>query len=180
MLPPAMDRDVAEEARVAASLFRPSSRPLFQPVEGQNDKEKRIVLLTQTDASTDRLQQLALELVSNITSGKRSGTTWAKPVALRTTSNITMALSAFRFDSTLGWIDSPSGAVASEVHIFSALAPAIFVPTARLEPIPAELALAVRTLAEVHAAVDLSSVLQGEAALLHAFARLMHNDEWLD
>lgn len=53
-LPPAADRDIAAEASVAASLFRPSSVPLFRPVEETHvdrQQQRRVVLLTHAAAS---------------------------------------------------------------------------------------------------------------------------------
>ena len=177
-LPPAADRDIAAEASVAASLFRPSSVPLFTPVNEEVDKpeQRRLVLLTRAGGD-DLYQQLVCEVVANITSGKRAGTTWAKPLALRSSSNATMNEAAYRFDPCIGWADH-SG-VPSTVHVFSQLAPTIFVPTETVEPVPSALALAVRTMAEAHGDAEALSLEAGaspfsssrESAMLHAFVR---------
>ncbi len=180
-LPPAADRDIAAEASIAASLFRPSSVPLFRPVDETNldRQQRRVALLTHLASPGTSFQQLACEVVADITSGKRLGTSWAKPLALRTSANATLAESAHRFDPCIGWIES---SVPSTIHIFSRLAPAIFVPSAKLEEAPAALALAVRSMTEAHADSGDDSNGYGfladghqhsDAAVLHAFVRLL-------
>lgn len=176
-LPPAADRDIAAEASVAASLFRPSSVPLFRPVEETHvdrQQQRRVVLLTHAAASG--FQELACEVVADITTGKRAGTTWAKPLALRTSANATLAIAAHRFDPCIGWTDEST--VPSTMHVFSQLAPAIFVPSAKLENAPAALALAVRCIAQAHAdagsdaddsGLPAAGRQRSESALLHAF-----------
>lgn len=98
---------------------------------------------------------MVAECIQHISTGNRAGTTWIKPLALRETRNATLARAAERFDPTLGWLRGHSesaSVVASRIHIFSPLAPAAFVPTARCDKVPVALGLAVRAMSEAHAA----------------------------
>lgn len=171
ILPPARLRDIAAEARVAAEAFRPSSVPLFQPIhDAAPPAPRELRLLTLV---TDDYRQLVGEVVSEITTGARAGTTWCKPLALRTTANVTLAQSAHRFDPTLGWCSGGDSAVPSEVHVFSPLAPAAFLPTARLEAVPPIIAAVVRSMSEACAADTQDQLVAGtpvsseDAAMLH-------------
>ena len=108
-----------------------------------------------------RCAQLVGELVQHITEGTRAGTSWVKPLALRTAQNATLACAAQEFDPTLGWCGEKGDgddAVPSRVHFFSPLAPAAFVPSSPLVPVPAPLALAVRTMSSVHTSAAEESV----------------------
>ena len=172
-LPAAAARDIAAEAIAAASLFRPSSAPLFASVVDAPAEPRRIVVSTFADAAC--YQQLASEVVSDVTSGARAGTTWLKPLALRTCSNATMAEAAERYDPVIGWT---GGSTLGDVHVFSSLAPAVFLPTNLLESAPPALALAVRSMSEVHAAAVADDLLAVDALFgappedsskLHAF-----------
>ena len=145
-LPPASHRNVAEEVRVAASL-RQSSR---LPAAADSAPSRPLKLIT---ISGQSYRQIVAELIQHC-EGKRAGTSWCKPVALRVSSNATLAEAAASYDPTLGWLDmrdeGRDSVVPSSVHIFSALAPAIFVPTGSLTDVPQMLALAVRTMCDAH------------------------------
>ena len=155
LLPPAGSRDIAAEASAAAAAFRPSSVPLFQPIHNAGAPAARpLVLLTLVG---EDFTQLVGEVVSEVTSGARAGTTWLRPLALRVTSNVTLAQSAFNYDPMLGWIggggeDSAATAVPSDIHLFSCLAPAAFIPSVMLESVPAALSSVVRSMSEAYAA----------------------------
>lgn len=103
---------------------------------------------------------MVAECIQHISTGNRAGTTWIKPLALREARNATLARAAERFDPTLGWLRDHSesasvesaSVVPSRIHIFSPLAPAAFVPTARCDKVPVALCLAVRAMSEAHAA----------------------------
>jgi len=177
-LPPAGTRDIVEEARVAAAAFRPSSVPLFQPVhDAAPPQPRRLVLLT---LESDAYRQLVSEVVTEVTSGARAGTTWCKPLALRETSNVTLAQAAHRFDPTLGWCSADgAGSVPSNVHVFTPLAPAAFLPTAQLEDAPPILAAVVRSMSDACEADTQDLLVSGapvtsmDAAKLHEFARAL-------
>ena len=69
------------------------------------------------------------EHVQNITKGNMAGSTWMKPLAIESQRNATVA----RFDPDLGFVAAEAGPSA-ELHLFSAAAPAAFVPTSLVRP----------------------------------------------
>ena len=177
---PGANRDIAAEASAAASLFRPSSVPLFQPV-GEADAPMRALAMVML-AANGSFHQLVAEIVSNVTSGSRRGTTWLKPLAVRTCANASAAAAAHKFDPLLGWTlldgDGSDAGPPSEVHVLSPLAPAAFVPTPLLEEVPPALAWVVRSLSEAHAAAAAEEMLEeglsfgappADSACVHAF-----------
>ena len=171
-LPPAAVRDVAAEAVAAASMLRKDVLPLT----GEPEKKPLVMIAVRAGA----YQQCIAELVQHCT-GKREGTSWVRPLALRRAANISVAVAAEAFDPTLGWLDSDVGE--STIHMFSALAPAAFVPTSRLCDVPPALAVAVRTLHQAHEATadDLVSadqpVSHNDYGVLQAFMALIANDD---
>jgi len=169
-LPPAASRELAAEVMAATSLLTRSSAKLAS----QQECETRSLILLSIRCEPS-FQQLAGEVISHISSGPRAGTSWLRPLALRTVSNVSLAMAAERFDPTIGWLGTrdadADGPVPSHLHLFSPLAPAIFVPTANAEEIPPATAIAIRSLSQAHAAaaeeahVDL--LRQSDAAAAH-------------
>lgn len=174
-LPPAAVRDIAAEASVAASRLRPSSVPLFRKEGTEPDAERRLAILTYDD----NLQhsQLVGEIISNVTTGARAGLTWSRPLALRLCTNATTARAAWAYDPCLGWSETSS--FDNEIYLFSKLAPAAFLPTELLQPVPPELALVVRSMSSAHAeAASTEDLLAGtmnalDHATLYDFMRLV-------
>lgn len=172
-LPPAASRELAAEVMAAASLLTRSSARLVAEQESQT---RSLILLSIRHEPS--FQQLAGEVISHISSGPRAGTSWVRPLALRTVSNVSLATAAERFDPTIGWLGTRDaeadgeGPVPSHLHLFSPLAPAIFVPTTSAEEVPPALGLAIRSLSQAHAAaaeeahVDL--LRQSDTAAAHA------------
>jgi len=181
-LPPSEERDVAEEARVAASLFRPSSVPLFKPVFEDETRSKEIVLVVVDDGQ--RYSQLVAELISDITTGSRAGTSWLRPLAMRLSENATLARAAHAYDATLGWLNAEvereeaEAVVPAVVHVFSPIVPAAFVQTEFLDrSVPPALAVAVRSMNDAHAAAASDALVHdaGEASLMAADAAALRN-----
>merc|ERR1711924_159458 len=79
-------------------------------------------------------------------------------------SNVSVAVAAERFDPVLGWLDTDVGG--GEVHVFSSLAPAAFLPTCHCTEVPPELCLAVRSLSEAHAASAAEDAAMGVAPIM--------------
>ena len=138
-LPPARERDVAAEALAAAAhVARRSGR---HPDDAPPSVPPRpLAILALNGDPVCRATVLVAEEVSVITSGRHNGTTWLKPLAMRSAPpGAPPAEPLARFD------DKRFG-----VHVFSSLAPAVFVPTARLRPASsAEVTLA-RAMTDAH------------------------------
>ena len=157
MLPPAVSgRDVAAEAIIAASLLRKDSRTMLSSPEQQL---RPLVMAVVCDST---FTCLVGELIQHVESGLRAGSSWIKPIAIRSAHNVSLAVRAEEYDCTLGWTQPSQDAAAqnvpssqdawSDVHLFSPLVHNAFIPTAELVDVPGELSLIVRTLAESHAA----------------------------
>ena len=83
-LPPAAARDVAAEAAAAASLLRKDVLPL----SGEESRVRPLIMLAvRTDS---HYAQLIGELVQHISSGRRAGSSWVRPLALRTAKNLSL------------------------------------------------------------------------------------------
>ena len=147
MLPPALaGRDMAAEAIAAASVLR-------KDVPVRQHEEQRSLIMAAVRADTYAV--LIGEVIQHITSGKRAGSTWIKPLALRSCSNVSLAVAQEHYDPTLGWVTSKEADASdssSYVRLFSPLAHNVFLPTDTLSDPPASLALVVRMMAESHAA----------------------------
>lgn len=175
-LPPAEIRDIAAEAITAASVFRPSSVPLYDVPEQRKEQAQLVLIMLVDEPSTAApFQQLVAEVVSNITSGKRAGSSWLRPLALRSSLNATMAQAAWEYDPCIGWCGSDDGSlvVPSNIHMFSRLAPDTFVSTSLLRPVPTALALAVRSMSEAHAdsCTDYETAATLDSTTIHMFMR---------
>ena len=173
-LPPAMQRDVAAEALAAAAAFRPSSVPLFRtPDQEASSSQHRSLLRLIYDDGEGVHVQFVGEIISNVTSGARAGTTWTRPLALKWSANSSLARAADAYDPLIGWC----GATNDVVYIFTKLAPAAFVPTQLVEAIPTPLALAVRSMSEAHADAAATDLLSGmspsDTSQLYSFMRLV-------
>lgn len=153
LLRPAFTRDLLAEVSAATSELQKDSSPQVS----KQESSRELVVLT---VRQEIYQQLIGELVSHITEGSRSGTSWFKPLALRSVANATLATAAELYDPTLGWlgaadeVDGVHNAVPSIIHIFSLAAPAVFVPTSTVETASLELAVVIRTLLEAHDLAD--------------------------
>lgn len=108
--------------------------------------------------------QLVAEEIGQISSGKHAGKSWLRPLAMRTCNCVSLATEAFRYDPALGWFsaegedggggekgDGKGSEFDSEVHVFSPLVPAVFLPTHLVGETGGSLALAVRMLCDAHA-----------------------------
>jgi hypothetical protein len=185
LLKPAV-RDIVAEANAAAALLRRDVLPLASS-SADATAQRQLVTISMRRGT---YQQLVGEVVSHITSGSRAGTTWLRPLALRSVANATLAAAAEKFDPSLGWLgskpDSDAAAdgegddgdgdiVPSHIYLFSALAPAAFIETGMLADAPPTLAVAVRTLHNAHDAAALEADFDDAAAhradhaALHSF-----------
>jgi len=126
----------------AANLLRRDVLPL-----AGEKAPKPLVMVTVRDGV---FQQCVGTLIDHVTSGNSAGTSWIRPLALRSAQNASLAVAAESYDPVIGWLNVDVGG--GSVHLFGPLAPAAFVPTAQCEPVPPALALAVRSLSEAHAA----------------------------
>lgn len=142
ILPPAPGRDIAAEAFAAVSVLRKD-----MPAASET-KQRPLVMAAVREGSI--YQVLVAEVIQEITQGSRAGTSWLKPLALRSAQNVTLAVAAEKFDPTLGWLGKTE-AVPSDVHLFSSmLCPNAFVQTSQLEVPPSELSILVRTMIDSH------------------------------
>jgi len=104
---------------------------------------------SQHEGST--VQTLVGEVVATHTSGRRQGTVKVRPTALRTCHG-TRARALLSLDPSLGWFHEPQ--VSSDVRVFAADAPAIYVPTSMTRAASASERTVVGLLRQTHDAVQ--------------------------
>lgn len=159
-LPPAAERNVVAEIMAAAEIAtRRSGRGAADRPENKETARSKPVRLVSVVVS-GVFQQLVADEIDQLTDGKHAGKTWLRPLAMRSCKNATAAADAFRYDPQLGWfVAEPDTGIAqgadvmsAEVHIFSPLVPAVFLPTSLVVPADPSLALTVRLLCDAHAA----------------------------
>lgn len=177
-LPPAARRDVAAEAIAASSLLRKDHPVLARDAAAAAKDTRPLAMLCFRDGS---FAQLVGEVIDHITSGRQAGKTWIRPLAIRQSSNVSLAIAAERFDPTIGWLDAQEGGVPSRLHIFSPLAPAAFVPTHQLEELPQALTLAIRTMSDAHASANAEAHLEAATQsddffMLQSFMRRLDDE----
>jgi len=141
LLSPAGSRDVAAEAVAEAARAR-----VVDPVKDKPAPLELRPLMTIV-ADGGAFRQLVAEEIQGFKQGPHAGETWLKPLALRSSKNATLARAAKKFDPSIGWLD---GAIDSELHLFSPLAPSFFLPTAKLSNATPLEATAVRLLQDTH------------------------------
>lgn len=145
-LPPAASRDLFAEAQVALRSTGASDRAATPPPPPP--------LLALSVVADGFFSTLVGEHVQNITSGNMAGATWMRPLAMKSERNATLGRAAADFDPAIGFMTRHAGETRPELHLFSADAPAAFVPTRLVRPAAGSEALAVRLMHEAHGSAD--------------------------
>ena len=146
-LPPAASRDLFAEVQAGVRSTGASDRAATPPPPPP--------LLALSVTSTDGFfSTLVGEHVQNITSGNMAGATWMRPLAMKSERNATLGRAAATYDPAIGFMTKQAGDTRPELHLFSADAPAAFVPTWLVRPAAGSEAMAVRLMHEAHGSAD--------------------------